>query len=405
MKATRQPAAQARPGRSPAAQCGGYAGPLAARNWLGLSPRLVAQRQALAAAFGLAAFKPGTGLHAAGSARWQAAQRVVQRHPTIVGFKDTDNGTAIEQLLKKHGLHYYHSYELASQSVDGTFADTKEDALKLARLLGPQMELLDRKGEAQASVQRKLMEICELVRSLMAQTQAPESVEQRQAREKWYGDFLLNGLCLGFVRVFEQHPEWLLGMWRALNTWQPRHGDSVEGILGDLNDHIEAVMNFDDGLKGFNMLEAVLLAQEAWNNMNEPDAAPEDQEYKPSPVGAVGSVTGSGSAYTTQPMQADTVWQASGHDKKARWALVHAEILNVIGQETGRFHIIIYHEGHEMAVLYTRGEEESWIVVETNGAGIVPCSSWGAVGAFVGLQLQNSEDEFGVEVKRQVPRG
>jgi hypothetical protein len=360
------------------------------------SPRLVAQRQAIAAAFGLA----WKSLHPAGRGGQPAAQRVVQRHPTIVGFKDTDHGTAIEQLLKKHGLHYYHSYELASQSVAGTFADTKEDALRLSRLLGDQMALLDNHGEAQASVQRKLMEICELVRSLMAQTQAPESVEQRQEREAWYGSFLLNGLCLGFVRVFEQHPEWLLGMWRALNTWQPRHGSSVEGILGDLNDHIEGVMNFDDGLKGFNMLEAVLLAQEAWNNMNTPG-----EVYAPSPVGVVGAAQGSESAYTTQSMQADTVWQASGHDKKTRWALVQAEILKVIGQETGRFHIIVYHEGHEMAVLYTRGKPESWIVVETNGAGIVPCSSWDAVGALIGVQLAHAEDEFGVEVKRQVPRG
>jgi hypothetical protein len=399
MKTTRQPAAQAQAGRSPAAQCSGYAGPLAARTWLGLSPRLVAQRQVLAAAFGPAALRRGTGLHLPGSAGLQAAQRVVQRHPTIVGFKDSDHGTAIEQLLTKHGLHYYHSYELASQSVAGTFADSKEDALKLARLLGGQMALLDQGGHAQDSVQRKLMEICELVRSLMAQTQAPESVEQRQAREKWYGDFLLNGLCLGFVRVFEQHPEWLLGMWRALNTWQPQHGDSVEGILGDLNDHIEGVMNFDDGLKGFNMLEAVLLAQEAWNNMNT-----KDEVYAPSPVGVVGAAQGSESDYTTQSIQADTTWDPSSHDKKDRWALVQAEILNVIGQETGRFHIIVYHEGHEMAVLYTRGKPESWIVVETNGAGIVPCSSWSAVGALIGVQLANAQDEFGVEVKRQVPR-
>jgi hypothetical protein len=382
MMPTRQPADLQRSGRAPAAQRSGGASPLAAARWPSLSPRLVAQRLAVAAVFG------------------PAAQRVVQRHPTIVGFKDSDHGTAIEQLLTKHGLHYYHSYELASQSVDGTFVDTKVDALRLSRLLGDQMALLDRKGEAQASVQRKLMEICELVRSLMAQTQAPQSVEQRQARKKWYGDFLLNGLCLGFVRVFEQHPEWLLGMWRALNTWQPRHGDSVPGILDDLNDHIEGVMNFDDGLKGFNMLEAVLLAQEAWNNMNTPS-----EVYAPSPVGVVGAAQGSESAYTTQSMRADTTWDPSSHDKKDRWALVQAEILNVIGQETGRFHIIIYHEGHEMAVLYTRGKPESWIVVETNGAGIVPCASWDAVGALIGVQLAHAEDEFGVEVKRQVPRG
>jgi hypothetical protein len=387
MKLTSHQAGRPGLGRLPAAHHGGsgaaaLAGPQ--------SSRLVAQRLLIAAMFG----------PAAPSAR-PAAQRVIQRHPAIVGLKDLPGGrTAIEQLLTKHGLHYYHSYEVAAQSVGGTFNDSQEDAQRLAGLLGNQMALLDHGGHAQDSVQRKLMEICELVRSLMARTEAPESAEQRLARQKWYGDFLLNGLCLGFVRVFEQHPEWLLGMWRALNTWQPRHGDSVEGILGDLNDHIEGVMNFDDGLKGFNMLEAVLLAQEAWNNMNTPS-----EVYAPSPVGVVGAAQGSESAYTTQSIQADTTWDPSSHDKKARWALVQAEILNVIGQETGRFHIIVYHEGHEMAVLYTRGKPESWIVVETNGAGIVPCASWDAVGALIGVQLAHAEDEFGVEVKRQVPRG
>jgi len=255
-----------------------------------------------------------------------------------------------------------------------------------------------------AVAQAKLAE----ARSSMA-VEAQESVEERKKREDWYENFLLNGLCLGFVRIFEQYPEWLAAMWQALSSWNPLHGSMVAEILAALNQHIEGVMEFNDGLQHANMLEAVLLAQEAWNNMNEPDAALEDQEYKPSPVWVVGAVTGSTSDHDSVSMndaEEDKTWNLDT-DPDTRWGLVKNEIDRVIGDATGRFHIIIYHGGHEMAVQYSRSDDEArterWTVSETNAAGIVACESWDEVGALIGEQLKNAEGSFGVEVKRQTP--
>ncbi len=337
---------------------------------------------------------------------FSSPQGVVQRHPAIAGMADGDDGTAVEKLLKKYGIHYYYSYGTAAQSVDGDFADSAEDAKRLAGLLGNHVEHLDDGHEVQSRVQRKLLEICELVRTQMSQV-APESPQERAQRASWYDSFLLNGLCLGFVRVFEQHPEWLTGMWRALSTWRLPHGLSVTAILRSLNEHIESVMRFDDGLAHANMWEAVLLAQEAWANMEDENGDP----YERSPVDAIHAVTGSASGHESISMNEtdeDKTWPTHEVHVGHRWAVVMVEIERVIGNRIGRFHIIVYHEGHEMAIQYSRADDkartEKWIVSETNAAGIVPCGSWREVGALVGRQLDQSEDEFGVEVKSLVPR-
>ncbi|MBI1397494.1 MAG: hypothetical protein GC151_16095 [Betaproteobacteria bacterium] len=348
------------------------------------SPRVTAQRTRLQAIFG--------------------SEAAVQRKVAITGIHADAREDEIEAFLRRYGFHWYYSYAQASQSVDGTFADSPEGARSLAKALSDAMSHLDDSAsEVQQAVQRRLVEIAELVRAVMARDTQDKVGVGRRERDAWYGDFILNGLCLGFVKVFEQHPRWTRAMWQTLSTWQPPAG-SVDGILEHLNGHIESVMRFGDGRQGENMREAVLLAREAWDAMNESGEPP---KYPESPVSVVASARGTPSAHDSVSMRADRVWEVDGNEPTDRWRAVLDETKDVIGSAHGHFHVIVYHEGHEMAVHYHRPANEApenWTVVETNRAGIVDCRSWDEVGAHIAPQLANAENEFGVEVRSQPPR-
>jgi hypothetical protein len=328
---------------------------------------------------------------------------VVQRSVSIGGDKvpDDDRKAAFRAYLQEWGIHYFHSYDTLAESVgeNGDLAfEGKAGAESLAAALGAKFDGLKDQGEVQTHVQRKLVEICELFQVRIEQDQDPQLEEPRKA---WYDQFINEGLCFGFVRIFQDHPEWLSGMWRALETWNPPHGAGVEAIIAALNHHIEAEMNFADGRAESNFLEAVLLAQEAWNNMKLQEEG--GDEYGPEPEfvdNVVGSASGHASKSVKEGDETDEMFAVSPQNA--------GEVLNYIRQtatEPGWYHTIVWHSGHEMAVRYfcsAPGLVQDWSVVETSGAGIGKCGSWEEVWALIEPRLHESADkEFGLDVMRQ----
>jgi hypothetical protein len=221
-----------------------------------------------------------------------------------------------------------------------------------------------------------------------------------QAYNEWYGNMILNGLCLGFVKVFEAHPDWTLGMWQALESWVPAHGVSVDEALEQLNAHIQEHMGFGDGLVEQNFLEAVLLAREAWDHMKEED------NYEDVPP-LIDTVTGTESAHSSESIreEVDEMVPATG-DQPARWTRVREYILSQLGQ-SGSYHIIVWHKKHEMAIrcVVEDGAIKRLIAVETESQGIRSCRTWQEVGAILGPWLMTEGiDEIGIDIRKQEPK-
>ena len=324
-----------------------------------------------------------------------ASQGTVQRKIFIEG-KEAQEEAEVQAFFAKHGIHYYYSYREALLTLLGGGGrrnlDGRGDAVELAQALAIPEE------EAQAGVQRKLVEISEMFRT---------KVEGRgpipEAYDRWYGEMILNGLCYGFVTVFEAHPDWTLGMWQALESWVPRRGVSVDEALDQLNAHIEAHMHFADDLTGQNFLEAVLLAREAWDHMKEED------DYGDVPP-AVDAVTGTESDHSSESIREGEVDEkfavSAEQSAPERWQRIRNYIAGEIGP-TGSYHIIVWHESHEMAVrcVLEEGELRQLIAVETESEGMKACRDWGEVGNILGPWLMTEGiDEIGVDIRKQEPR-
>lgn len=362
------------------------------------SPRLVAQRQPM--------------VQFLGRAPVLRVQRQINIGEEITPLDGHRRRATVKEFLEMYGIHYYYSYEAVEEEVesDKVFRGAA-GARELAALLGARMDVVDvNADEVQKNIQRKLVEIAELFRQVAIG--GVESPAEKRDREKWYGDFILNGLCLGFVKIFEAHPDWMMGMWQTLENWRPLHGAAVGAIIDDLNEHIEAYMGFNDGNERYNILEPVLLAQEAWNNMKDQEEEEdddeeedgEDQGYQDAPTW-VDALRGSASLHNSVGVEADRVWNVAEVAADQRWNRVRDYIIEKTAGSFGWFHVIVYHSGHEMAVRYyhSDGGQDRWYAVETVGTGMVRCNSWAEVGMIINPRLAQAVGTFGAEVKAQTP--
>lgn len=356
--------------------------------------RTVAQARALQAAAPSASAATLAGLRTA------APQPVVQRRINIAG-EQAANLAAVQDFFARSDVHYYHSYSATLQGfLDDDTArayGADEVQLLLTHLQAAEQPVND--DEVQIGIQRKLVEASELFRRLdSGEATIPGEYSQ------WYDEFIGEGLCLGFVRVFQEHPSWLTGMWRALETWAPPHGVSVEDVLDNLNQHIEQHMNFGDEQTGFNFLEAVLLAKEAWENMQGQDPEAEVEQYGEPPE-LIGAVEGTASGHSTESINdpVDEEWNVGDVEGQDRWVLVRDYIDAQIGELTGTFHIIVWHPGHEMAIrcVVADGAITGRVAVETVGTGMARCDDWVEVGNIIRPRLNEAQGTFAVDIRRQ----
>ncbi len=199
-------------------------------------------------------------------------------------LREVKNVEAAEAFLTANGLHYFYGYK----SVWDNVTDRDYIGVDGARALAGEMQALlnqqlAQEAQAQDSVQRKLIEIAELVRR---NRQGVQVLSQDADTLDWYDGIVLNGLCLGFTEVFKTQGKWEQELWKAIVSWVPEAGSPAES-LEQLNRHLDGISRRIGARMEENALEGALMLKEAWEGMG--------SNYDPVPP-SVGGITGAPAA-------------------------------------------------------------------------------------------------------------
>lgn len=177
---------------------------------------------------------------------------------------DIRTPTEVRDLLERNGIHYYYKYTKAVEMIDKidqaalsqifrNEAHAVQWILKKLRKYEAQWEareLEKRDPGAQEFVQRKLVEICELLRRQRQEAVGLDLTTAATATgtaftdptTHWYEVVVDNGLCGGWASLHRRRPKWFEAIWEAIEAWNPTEGRSTPEEVQDLQKHLRSTL-------------------------------------------------------------------------------------------------------------------------------------------------------------------
>lgn len=314
-------------------------------------------------------------------------------------LKNVKDWDAIENFLTAHGQHYYYGYKDCYNDLnqDKTYTDDEAGARELSRdLMAVLNNKLDVNRQAQDSVQKKLIEICELIRV----GRAGGGPLFGPPTATWYGDVVMNGLCFGFTEIFKGHTDWEMALWEAIVAWRPIAGDTAT-CLAALNEYLDRAVNWSDGLKANRALEGALMLKEAWEYMNLEST---DYGFAPAWLDLVGTA-----AATTLVDKGEVTKNIITLGDARIFIGSVGNLVELDALKTGgsAYILEISTPNHSMMARFNNGVIDA-LESEENGIDVV--TNWNALADFLwdGIQIGYTQGDtipLNIDVKRLAPNG
>ena len=333
-----------------------------------------------------------------------AIQRKLQIGADKASLKAIEGWRDVAAFLSAHGHHFYYGFksviEFDFDNKDLVYVGAEGAKDLSAALLQAMNKGFKEKAKTQDEVQRKLVEVCELVRVSRAHAQAlKDDIETTD----WYYNAILNGLCLGFTEIFKEHADWEMALWNSIVLWKPVAGDSATALKA-LNEHLNTTINWSHGQVTRRALEGTLLLKEAWQRMN----SGEEGSYEPVPAW-LNDLTGAEAG--TRLVQMGQMTRRITSPPEASAFIVKAGKLVESDSATIKDTVYIVEistPGHSMMARFRKGQPID--ILESEETGLVQAGTWeGAAevlwnGIVIGYKgKEKAGIPLDIDVKRMVP--
>lgn len=207
-------------------------------------------------------------------------RKVIIKHPSPQGVSEINDVQGALSLFAKYNIHHDYFTEKAlegHEALDPNITHPKvveyDDETTAVKDLKDYVTLYnssevtriatdkaDKSISSQDVIQRKLIEVFELCR-IEANIQLTDDMRQ------FYKEFIMNGLCGGWVSVHLTNPVTIETLWIALDTWKPPVEGTTQERMKHLQEHLVKFGASQDKNEAVN--EVIRMTKAAYTKMDD----------------------------------------------------------------------------------------------------------------------------------------